>query len=93
MDGMKMTSEGFLGKIIYEVINMEKRITMEDRILKHLQDYGSITSWEAISIYGCTRLSHYIWLLRKQKYNITDETIITTNRYGDITHFKKYNLN
>lgn len=27
---------------------------MKDRILRHLQDYGSITSWEAIQEYGCT---------------------------------------
>ena len=69
------------------------RITMEDRILKHLQDNGSITSWEAIKEYACTRLSHYIWLLRKQNYNITDETIKTTNRYGDAVHYKRYYLN
>lgn len=72
---------------------MEKRITMEDRILKHLQDNGSITSWEAIKEYGCTRLSHYIWLLRKQEYNITDEEIKSVNRYGDAVYFKRYYLN
>jgi hypothetical protein len=73
---------------------MSKKITMEDRILKHLQDYGSITTWEAIKEYGCTRLSHYIWVLRrKELYNITDEMIVTTNRYGDTTHYKKYYLN
>ena len=46
---------------------------MEERILNHLKDFGSITSWEAIKDYGCTRLSHYIWLLRKE-YNITNYT-------------------
>lgn len=65
---------------------------MEERILNHLKDFGSITSWEAIKDYGCTRLSHYIWLLRKE-YNITDETVKTKNRYGDNIHYKKYILN
>lgn len=72
---------------------MKKRITMEDRILKHLQDNGSITSWEAIKEYGCTRLSHYIWSLRKQEYNITDKDVKDTNRYGDTVHYKRYYLN
>lgn len=65
---------------------------MEERILNHLKDFGSITSWEAIKDYGCTRLSHYIWLLRKE-YNITDVTVKTKNRYGDNIHYKKYILN
>ena len=65
---------------------------MEERILNHLKDFGSITSWEAIKDYGCTRLSHYIWLLRKE-YNITDVTVKTKNRYEDNIHYKKYILN
>lgn len=65
---------------------------MKERILRHLQDYGNITSWEAITEYGCTRLSHYIWLLRKE-FNIVDETILFTNRYGEKCHYKKYILN
>ena len=47
------------------------KITMKERILRHLEDYGSITTWEAIKEYGCTRLGHYIYLLRrKENYNI-----------------------
>lgn len=69
-------------------------MTMKERILRHLEDYGSITTWEAITEYGCTRLGHYIYLLRrKDNYNITDEIIKSTNRYGDATYYKKYNLN
>ena len=70
------------------------KMTMKDRILRHLEDYGSITTWDAIMEYGCTRLGHYIYLLRrKDNYNITDEIITGTNRYGDATHYKKYHLN
>lgn len=70
------------------------KLTMKDRILRHLQDYGSITTWEAIMEYGCTRLGHYIYLLRrKDNYNIADERITGKNRYGDATHYKKYYLN
>ena len=43
---------------------------MKNLILNHLQTFGSITSMEAITKYNCTRLSHYILLLRKEGYNI-----------------------
>ena len=64
---------------------------MEDRILQYLEENGSITTWEAIREFGCTRLSHYIWVLRK--YNlITDEWETSTNRYGEKVRYKKYVL-
>ena len=67
---------------------------MKERILRHLQENGSITTWEAIKEYGCTRLGHYIYLLRrKDGYNIIDEIVKDKNRYGDATHYKKYHLN
>lgn len=65
---------------------------MKERILKHLQVYGSITSWEAIMEYGCTRLSQYILLLRKDGYIIDDEWIPSKNRFGESNHYKKYIL-
>lgn len=68
------------------------KIRMEDMILKHLQDFGSITSWEAIMEYGCTRLSQYIYLLRKEGYNITSENVTKKNRYDQIVTFSKYKL-
>ena len=45
---------------------------MEQIILNHLLTNGNITSWEAIEKYKCTRLSHYIWSLRKKGYVISD---------------------
>lgn len=65
---------------------------MKERILRHLQVYGSITSWEAIQEYSCTRLSHYIWLLKKDGYVISDEIIKSKNRFGEANHYKKYYL-
>ena len=52
---------------------------MEQIILNHLKIHGSITSWEAISLYHCTRLGHYILMLRKAKYNIVNERIHFTH--------------
>ena len=48
---------------------------MKEIILEHLQAHGSITSMEAIEKYHCTRLSHYIYLLRKEGYGIASEDV------------------
>ena len=62
-------------------------------ILQHLQQFGSITSWEAIKEYGCTRLSAVIYRLRYD-YNldIQTESIDFIDRYGNKSDFAKYVL-
>lgn len=65
---------------------------MKKRILRHLMDFGTITSWEAIQEYGCTRLSGYIYLLRKDGYTITGVDEPFTNRYGEKSYFTRYRL-
>ena len=67
------------------------RVTHYDRILNHLNQYGSITSWEAIREYGITRLSAVIYELRKE-YNIVSTFETTKNRYGDKISYAKYIL-
>ena len=68
------------------------KITQNDRILRHLKDYGSITTWEAIQEYGITRLSARIKDIKDMGYTITDEWLSTPNRYGEMVSFKKYSL-
>ena len=68
---------------------MEKT-TQYDKILNHLEKYGKITSWEAIMDYGVTRISAIIFNLRRDGHNIISETIKTTNRFGEPTHFANY---
>ena len=65
---------------------------MKERILRHLLDYGTITSWEAIQEYGCTRLSNYIYLLKKDGHHITGAYEPFTNRYGEKSRFTRYRL-
>lgn len=69
-----------------------KKQTHYDRVLKHLQEHGAITSWESIELFGNTRLSATIFDLRQDGFNIKSETITTKNRYGDPTHYTKYTL-
>lgn len=71
---------------------MGAKMTHYDRILRHLKIYGNITSWEAITQYGNSRLSGTIYLLRKDGYNIESETMTGKNRFGENTHFTRYVL-
>ena len=60
-------------------------------LLKHFEQFGTITPWEAIKDYGIIRLPSRICELRKI-YNISDEWIKFTNRYGNPGKYKKYKL-
>lgn len=69
-----------------------KRLTQKDRILEHLQKYGSITTWDSFSLYGDTRLSDKIYRLKKDGYDFTEEWETKTNRFGNPVTFKRYIL-
>ena len=64
---------------------------MKQRIFNYIKDFGSITTFEAFTELGCTRLSEYIRQLRED-YKIEDEWIQCKNRYGDKTEYKKYRM-
>ena len=68
------------------------KVTQCDRILRHLKDYGSITSLEAISEYGIYRLASRITDLKRRGYSIISETKKSKNRYGEPVHFSVYRL-
>lgn len=62
-------------------------------IMIHLQEKGSITSWEAIQEYGATRLSAIIYNLRyKYGMNIITEEVVFTDRFGSKASYAKYIL-
>ena len=66
--------------------------TQCDRILRHLKDYGSITSMEAMQEYGIMRLASRINDLRRSGVAIQSETVTGKNRYGETTHYAIYRL-
>lgn len=63
-----------------------------ERILDYMKRYGSITDINAIQDLGCHRLAARIYDLKQQGYEIVDEVVEGKNRFGEITHFKKYML-
>ena len=64
---------------------MKKRTQIQD-ILDHLKKYEKITSMEAINLYGCTRLSDKIFVLRSRGHNIKTLDTVGTNRYGRVNY-------
>lgn len=67
-------------------------MVQEQRVLNYMQEFGGITSLEAFRDLGITRLSAKIFNLKKQGYVINSEMQQGENRYGEITHFKRYML-
>lgn len=70
----------------------KKKITMTERVFDYLVDNGSITTWDAITELGATRLSAAIFDLKKDGCVFNEEWIHTTNRFGDKVSYKKYIL-
>lgn len=65
---------------------------MYERVVKYLEENGHITSWEAIQNLRCTRISHYIYLMRKAGYVVESQVVKHVNSYGEKTHYTKYIL-
>lgn len=66
--------------------------TQNERILRHLQDNGSITSFEAFTEYGVTRLSARIFELRDDGHQISGIFETAKNRYGEKVTYQRYIL-
>lgn len=61
-------------------------------VLGHLMSGKSITSFQAFTEYGATRLSAIIFNLREKGLDIRDTWVYATNRYGNVVKFKSYYL-
>jgi hypothetical protein len=71
-----------------KILKISKKKLVETHLLKK----KSITSWEAIELYGATRLSAIIFILR-DKWDIVTNTITAKDRFGNDITFAKYVLN
>ena len=64
----------------------------KERILRHLEDYGSITSLEAVNEYGIMRLASRINDLKKDGYPIVKKMERGKNRYEEPTSYARYSI-
>ena len=67
-------------------------MTQKERILKYLDDFGSITQLEAIRDIGVMRLGARIWELRRNGVPIVRETERSQNRYGQPIRYARYRM-
>lgn len=67
-------------------------MTQCERILRHLNDYGSITSRTAMIEYGIYRLASRISDLKKMGYRFEVSFESAKNRYDEVTHFAVYRI-
>lgn len=67
-------------------------MTQNDRILRHLRDYGSISSMEAVQEYGIMRLASRISDLKKAGIPIHREMVTGKNLYGESTSYARYSI-
>lgn len=65
-------------------------VTQNERILRHLEDGGTLTQAEAFLEYGVGRLSSRICELRRAGYPIQREFVTQKNRYGEAVSFCRY---
>lgn len=70
---------------------MEK-LTQCERILKYIEEQGSITQLDAFNEFGCMRLASRMSDLKKMGYNVTKKTEKKKNRYGDTVTYARYTI-
>ena len=65
-------------------------MTQCERILKYMDDFGSISTAQAMTDLGVYRLASRIHDLRRMGIDIESETRPAKNRYGETTHYSVY---
>lgn len=60
------------------------------KVKEHLLKHGSITSWDAINLYGETRVSDVILKLRQKGWDIRTIMVEFTDRYGNTGKYANY---
>ena len=67
-------------------------MAQRDMVAQYIHDFGSISSWQAFTDLGITRLSARIWELKRDGYLISKERKTTRNRYGKPVSYDKYTI-
>lgn len=62
------------------------------RMLRHMREYGSITSVEAMQEYGIARAASRIHDIKQLGYDVVKTTEAGRNRYGERVHYARYSL-
>ena len=66
--------------------------SQKERVLRYIEDFGSISSFEAYKDLGITQLGARIWELKKDGIEIRTRWKSSLNRYGEKVLYKEYYL-
>lgn len=67
-----------------------KELTQTNRVLDYMKTNGGITTLQAFTELGCTRLSAQIYILRHQGIFVDDKEVCVKNQYGEKCYVKYY---
>ena len=67
-------------------------MTQCERVLKYMQDFGSINPQQAMKDLGVMRLAARVADLKKAGHKITRRTVTGRNRYGAPVIYAEYRL-
>ncbi len=67
-------------------------MTQKERILKYINDFGSITALEAMRDLGIQQLGARIDGLQKDGYEFKKQWEQSKNRYGEPVSYKRYSV-
>jgi len=68
------------------------KISQKERVKDYIQQFGSISTWEAYADLGVSQLGARIDQLKKDGYEFQTEWESKKNRYGENTTYKRYRI-
>ena len=73
-------------------MGVKSKPTQNERILEYIAEFGSITQIEALRELGIMRLASRMSDLKRKGYDVISKRETFKNRYGEVTHIKRYSL-
>lgn len=67
-------------------------MTQQERVVKYIDDFGSISPLEAFKDLGITKLATRVSELRQKGTEIQGNWECATNRYGDKVRYMRYTM-
>ena len=67
-------------------------MTQVEKVVKYMNDFGSISTMEAFTELGITRLASRIHDITRMGIEISKENVSGKNRYGETVHYTRYRL-
>jgi hypothetical protein len=63
-----------------------------EKVLRFMQQHGSVTSLDAFELLGCHRLAARIFEIREAGYPVKKESKTGKNRFGETVCYTEYTL-